>query len=323
MDTPVSPVTLQINLAPTDFPHARLILPHQLRQLAPSVQEVLLVIDLHRSQGARFAGAWEERKPKMERLLSELSAADARIRVVEVDYSPATTRALSEQFFGGTRLPMKDSRGGPYHSYFFGLAAAAHRHVLHLDADMLIGGGSRTWMAEAEAHLAAREELVSCSPLAGPPRADGTVAGDARWYEPDGRVPGAIRYRRFSSRVFFVDRDAFVRRVGSLRARLAPPIHVLRALRAGNPPYREPENLVTRIMVSRGLWRLDFQGTAPGMWTLHPQYRSPTFYERLPELISRVESGDMPDAQRGQENVQDCLVDWSDVRAARKKWWRR
>jgi hypothetical protein len=120
-----------------------------------------------------------------------------------------------------------------------------------------------------------------------------------------------------------MDREAFVRRVGPLRARLAPPLHVLRALRAGNPPYREPENLVTRTLVQRGLWRLDFPGAAPGLWTLHPQYRSPTFYARLPELIARVESGDMPDAQRGQENVQDCLVDWSDVRAARKRWWRR
>lgn len=319
----MKPVTLQINLAPTDYPHARLILPHQLRQLGPSVQEVLLVMDLHRSQGQRFAAAWTERKPKMEALLSELSAADPRIRVVEVDYSPATTRALSERFFGGTRLPMKDSRGGPYHSYFFGVAAAAHPHVLHLDADMLIGGGSRTWVAEAQAQLAAREELVSCSPLAGPPRADGTLGVDPRWYAPDGSGPQAFRFRRFSSRVFFVDRDALVRRVGPLRARLAPPIHVLRALRAGNPPYREPENLVTRTMVRRKLWRLDFLGAAPGLWTLHPQYRSPTFYERLPELIARVESGDMPEAQRGLENVHDSLVDWSDVRAARRRWWRR
>ncbi|MCP3136508.1 hypothetical protein [Pyxidicoccus xibeiensis] len=319
----MSPVTLQVNLAPTDFPHARLILPHQLRQLGPSVQEILLVVDLHRSQGARFAEAWVERKPKMEQLLSELSAADPRIRVVEVDYSPATTRALSEQFFGGTRLPMKDSRGGPYHSYFFGLAAAAHRHVLHLDADMLIGGGSRTWVAEAEAQLASREDLVSCSPLSGPPRADGTVAGDPRGFAPDASVRHGFRFRRFSSRVFFMDREAFVRRVGPLRARLAPPIHVLRALRAGNPPYREPENLVTRTLARKGLGRLDFLGEAPGLWTLHPQYRSPTFYARLPELIARVESGDMPDDQRGQENVQDSLVDWSDVRAARRRWYHR
>ncbi|MFP2926754.1 hypothetical protein ACLESO_16400 [Pyxidicoccus sp. 3LG] len=319
----MSPVSLQINLAPTDYPHARLILPHQLRQLGPSVQEILLVVDLHRSQGARFAEAWVERKPKMERLLSELSSADARIRVVEVDYSPATTRALSERFFGGTRLPMKDSRGGPYHSYFFGLAAAAHDHVLHLDADMLIGGGSRTWLAEAETQLASHEDLVSCSPLSGPPRADGTVAGDPRWFQPDASVRQGFRFHRFSSRVFFVDREAFARRVGPLHARLAPPIHVLRALRAGNPPYREPENLITRTLSRKGLWRLDFLGEPPGLWTLHPQYRSPTFYERLPELIARVESGDMPDAQRGQENVQDCLVDWSDVRAARRRWYHR
>ncbi|NVJ20622.1 hypothetical protein HUW62_05210 [Myxococcus sp. AM011] len=318
----MSPVTLQINLAPTDHPHARLILPHQLRQLGPSVQEILLVLDLHRSQGSRFAEAWLERKPKMEALLGELRAADPRVRVVEVDYSPATTQALSERFFGGTRLPMKDSRGGPYHSYFFGVVQAAHRHVLHLDADMLIGGGSRTWVTEAAEQLAAREELVSCSPLSGPPRTDGTIGVDARWYEPDG-APRAFRFRRFSSRVFLVDRDAMTRRLGPLRARLAPPIHVLRALRAGNPPYREPENLVTRTMASKGLWRLDFLGTGPGLWTLHPQYRSPTFYARLPELIARVESGDMPDAQRGQENVHDSLVDWSDVRAARKRWWHR
>src|SRR5215217_4753745 len=78
-------------------------------------------------------------------------------------------------------------------------AQAAHRHVLHLDADMLIGGGSRTWVMEAAEQLAAREELVSCSPLSGPPRADGTIGVDARWYEPDG-APQAFRFRRFSSR---------------------------------------------------------------------------------------------------------------------------
>ena len=36
--------------------------------------------------------------------------------------------------------------------------------------------------------------------------------------------------------------------------------------------------------------------------------------EKLPALVAEIERGDVPDAQRGCHEVEDCLVDWSDVR---------
>ncbi|MBF5043521.1 glycosyltransferase family 2 protein [Aggregicoccus sp. 17bor-14] len=319
------PVTLQVNLAPTDFPHAQHILPHQLRQVGPGAQEILLVLDLHRSQGARFSEAWVERRPLMERLLSGLQAQDPRVRVREVDYAASTRRAIAERFFAGQPVPEKDARGGPYYSYLFGLHAAAHRHVLHLDADMLLGGASATWLAEAARHLEAREEVLCCSPLGGPPRADGQLLVPERWAQPDPLIPRAFLFRRFSTRVFFVDLEKLLSRAGPVRRRLAPPVHVLRALRAGNPPFREPENHFTRAM-ERGPWRrLEFLGEGAGLWSLHPEFRSPTFYARLPSLVREVEAGTLPEAQQGRENVHDSVVDWSDVRAARRQrsLWKR
>jgi hypothetical protein len=56
------------------------------------------------------------------------------------------------------------------------------------------------------------------------------------------------------------------------------------------------------------------------MWSLHPPYRSEAFYASLPELVGRVESGDVPNAQRGEHDVHDSMVDWTSVRKPR---WRR
>jgi hypothetical protein len=61
------------------------------------------------------------------------------------------------------------------------------------------------------------------------------------------------------------------------------------------------------------------------MWTLHPPYRCADFYARLPELVRRVEVGDMPDAQLGFHDVGESLVDWSEAKArlTQRRWWRR
>jgi hypothetical protein len=78
-------------------------------------------------------------------------------------------------------------------------------------------------------------------------------------------------------------------------------------------------------MQQHGLSRLEFLGQAPGMWSLHPPYRSSNFYDNLPNLIQRIESGDIPEAQRGVHDVNDSLIDWSSAVAALKqnRWWKR
>ena len=49
------PITLQINLAPVDYPMVKHTLPSQLSLLANSCQEVMLTFDVKRVEGSRLS----------------------------------------------------------------------------------------------------------------------------------------------------------------------------------------------------------------------------------------------------------------------------
>jgi len=312
--------TVQISLAPSDLPHAGVLLPHQLRTWAGQAQEVLLTVDERRGPShGRFAAGWDDRAPGLRRLIEQCAAAHPNVRIESVDYGELTARAIAERYFGGATLPAKDSRGGPFYAYFFGLHAARHDTVLHFDSDMLFGGGSQRWLAEARALLQEREEVLACNPLGGPPTDD-----EARWR--DRREPHdslAFRCSSISTRIFLIDRRRLAERAGPLPLR--PPARLrsrVKALLHRNPPYALPEDLLTAAMHDAGMVRIDLLGSAPGMWALHPPFRSERFYAELPDLVRRVEAGDVPDAQRGEHELGDSMIDWSDARAAfrRRRW---
>ncbi len=312
------PVTLQISLAPSDHRLAQEILPHQLRVWRNQVAEILLTIDLHRSAG-RFADDWEQGR---DRILA-LAGSFPGVRMVEVDYGKPAARAVAEEFFGGRAVPRKDHRGGPYYSYFFGLQAAANPRVLHCDADMMFGGGSPTWLAEACELLDQRPDVLVVAPLPGPPSPDGRLV--ELQGTPLAQPRMAHAFHEMSSRVFLLDRHRFKTAIGALTPDFAAPRGFILALLEGNAPRELPERLLTRAMHRRGLQRVDFLGTAPGMWSLHPPYRCADFYNKLPELIRRVETNDMPAAQLGFHDVGDSLVDWSEAKArmSQRRWWKR
>jgi len=316
--TVMPPVTLQISLAPSDHRLARHILPHQIRTWHAQVAEILLTIDLHRSEG-RFADEWEEGRDNILALARSIDGA----RIVEVDYSATAAAAVAKEFFGGRTIPKKDHRGGPYYSYFFGLHAASHRHVFHCDADMMFGGGSSTWLAAACTRLENSPDVLVTAPLPGPPSPDGRLT-ELRG-ERLAEHSLAYSFHEMSSRAFLVDRDRFQTRVGALRPEFAPLRGLLLALLEGNAPRELPERLLTRVMTRQGLRRIDFLGETPGMWTLHPPYRCADFYDKLPELVRRVEAGDMPAEQLGFHDVGDSLVNWSEARArlTQRRWWKR
>jgi hypothetical protein len=316
-------VTLQVSLAPTDYPHARLILPHQLAQWARQVDEILLVVDLHQSRGSRFATAWAERKPLLDQLIAECCAQHPHARAITVDYGRDAETRVARRFFGGQPVPTKDLRGGPFYSYFFALDAATHDLVLHTDSDMLFGGGSPRWIDDARALLAADETILCCAPLPGPPTTDGHLVSQRA-----ARYPApwlAYRFQHVSTRIFALDRTRFASRIGALEPTRPNLRGRLRAALQRTPAYDLPENILSRAMQRHSLSRVDLLGAAPGMWSLHPPHRSALFYDQLPDLIARVESGDMPDAQRGCYDVNDSLVDWSSARAAlaARPWWQR
>jgi hypothetical protein len=313
------PATLQINLAPSDYRHAREILPHQVRAWAGQVDEVLLTVDFHKSAG-RFSARWAEG----EKLILPLAQSIPGARVVPVDYGREARARVSAGFFGGRPVPEKDFRGGPYYGYFFGLQEARHDLVLHADSDLLFGGRSGTWMEEAAREMELHPEVLLSAPLPGPPAADGKLHSQTASAEPGAAY--AFRFDSMSTRLFLLSRQRFRDAVGALRPRRPPALRDnLKALVEGNPAADLPEHLFTRAMRSRGLVRREFLGSAPGMWSLHPPYRCADFYNRLPELVRRVEAGDMPEGQRGDHDINASLVDWTEALEGLRthRWWKR
>jgi hypothetical protein len=313
------PVTLQISLAPSDYRHAQQLLPHQVRAWRDQVDDILLTIDFHRSPG-RFSARWEEGRDRILPLAQSIPGA----RVAPVDYGEAAHARVAAEFFGGQRIPKKDFRGGPFYSYFFGLSQARHDHVLHTDSDLFFGGGSATWLGEAVAHLAAHPEVLFAAPLPGPPLPGRPPLQLEATAEPD--QENAFRFSFMSTRLFLLRRARFRAVVGALEPRRPPKLKdTLLARLEGNPPEDSPENLFTAAMRARGLVSRAFLGATPGRWSLHPPYRDADFYAKLPELIRRIESGDVPDAQRGDHDLNESLVDWTEatVALAHNRWWRR
>lgn len=309
-------ITLQISLAPTDLPHAKHILPHQLRQWAGQVDEVLLVIDLHRSRG-RFAEGWEERLPGLRQLVDEYSLKYPNIVIQEVDYSEVVAKAISKTFFGGQPVPAKDWNGGPFYSYFFGLMTAKYNYVFHMDSDMLYGGGSSTWIAEAIHLLSEREDVLVCSPLPGPPTSNGQLRSQVLEKELYDSL--AFRSATLSTRHFLLDKNRLATRIQQLSLTQPSRWRILEAVLEGNPPYDLPEHILSKAMQKQKLIRIEFLGSEPGMWSIHPPYRSEIFYSSLPDIIQLVEAGNIPEAQRGCHDINNSLVDWTSCKSSSGK----
>jgi hypothetical protein len=314
-------VTLQINLHPLDAPHAEHTLPHQVRQLAAQVDEILLTVDLYRSQGSRYRTSdFDLRLAALRKTMRLVCDAHPRARVLEVRDTPAQRQAVGDAFLGGRTVPRTAENGSPFFAYLYGMLHARERYVLHMDSDLLLGGGSTTWVVEALRHLQHDPSILACNPLPGPPRSDGWLQAKALVRDKSWSYP-AYRFNELSTRIFLLDRTRLMSGSGvQIPLVRAPFGQRVQALINYTSPYRALEDCLTALLRARGWVRFDFLGEGAGLWSLHPVYRSPAFYEALPQLIARVESGDIPEGQRGYYDINDSMFDFSSVRAART--WR-
>jgi len=248
-----------------------------------------------------------------------MRAQHDNVRTIDVDYSQSASARVSAEFFGGAPIPTKDCFGAPFYAYLHGIHAASNSLVLHLDADMLFGGGSQSWLEEAIATSKRRANVLVTGPLPGPPTADGRIPAAiaerhrrTQRYGSAPMVPGdldhAYAFSHMTTRVFLLDRDRFSSDVTSLRRmRLLRPTYP-RGL--GHPPFFPLETVVSRAMHEHDLLRLNMLGTDAGMWFVHPPARRPGIESELPALIERVERGAVPEGQRGDDQVNGSMTGW-------------
>jgi len=318
-------IAVQISTFPMDVRHFEYLLPHHVRAWGSSVDRIVVTIDTHRSRAGRYRGSnFNKTLEKLCRLINDAQKSYPQLEAVDVDYSEAAQRAVAGYFFDREAIPPKAWDGGYFYSLFYGLYAANAQYVMHFDSDMMFGGGSKTWMQEAIACMEHRPDVLVVEPFPGPPRPDGQIfghdyIGGFRHWREDSPQP-AYRFNHVSSRAFVMDMNRFKNKLGKLPWVPASPAQKLKARILGHPPeVIEAELLLSKTLQQFGLYRIDMLGNSPGMWSLHPPYRSEEFYRRLPEFIRAVETGLIPDGQRGHYDLNNSMIDWTSARAANQR----
>lgn len=312
---------------PSDVRHVRYLLPHQIRVWQPLVDRFVVTIDTHQSRSGRYRSA--DFQKNLELLRQEINEARARypqLEVMDVDYSAEARREVARYFFGTESIPIKAWDGGPFYSYFFGMYAASAQYIVHFDADMLFGGASNVWLSESIEVMRRHSDILFIAPFPGPPRSDARIFGHraAERFLVSGAPEWlAYKHRTLSTRVFMLDLSRLKSTLGVIPMASPSISQRLKARLLGNPPQAlDAELVLTRALERTSFCRLDFLGSGAGMWSLHPPYRSEEFYRRLPALIRAVETGNVPDEQRGNYDVTDSMVDWQSARAA-NRWYHR
>jgi hypothetical protein len=318
----------QMSTYPLDVRHVEYLLPHQIRAWAPSVERFVVTIDTHQSRSGRYRGNnFDASLAKLRDIVSDARRHYPQLHVFDVDYSESARREVARYFFNSDSIPVKAWDGGPFYAYFFGLYVADAQYVMHFDGDMMFGGGSKTWMQDAIDCMSTRPDVLATAPFPGPPRADGEVFGHGSHggfqYAKESMPDLAYRHMHVSTRAFMIDLNRFKSTLGAL-PNLRPSLSQrLKSRLLGNiPDAREAEVVLSETLRIFNLYRIDLLGSAPGMWSLHPPYRSEEFYRRLPELIAAVETGNVPEGQRGHYDLNDSMIDWSGARAD-NHWSRR
>ncbi len=312
------PITVQINLAPSDFKHSIYLLIHHLEMFSGITEKILLVVDLHKSKG-RFSDNWEDGKNKLFNLINSLQKEFKELEVREVDYSKNIE--IGQTFFNSSFCPVKDFRGGPYYAYLFGIYICKSEYVFHVDSDIIFSGDSYKWLSQAILKLEENQNIISCSPLPGPPHPDKIIYNNQI---EDQKEQYSYLFDSFSTRLFLINKAHFINEMLPLPLEKANLKSRIKGTVEGNGVYELPENVITSQLRNKSKYRLDFYGH-PGFYSLHPPYRNEQFYKELPMLIEKVKNDLVPHEQRGHYDVNNSMIDWSNaiLKIKKNRWWKR
>ncbi len=295
-----APVTMQISVTDRDYHCAKHVIPHQLRTLGASANEVL--ISVNRYDKPANTGS-------LNAFLDDLSEEFDNIRLEEVDYSREARQWISDTFFDGNEYPLFDHKGIPIHAFIEPYTKASNPYLFRLECDMLLGGAG-PWFLEAIRTLDAHADVIAVNPLAGPRIPGANYHSNGYPFKAVGGE--AFKVDLFTTRTHLIEIESFCQSMGSLDQ--SPPKLMkdrVYSRVAGYPVVNHLEILFQNKMRQGELIRADFGGSG-SLWTLHPVYKTPQVLSQLPRLIQMVESRELPDVQSGQYDLHPGVLGETD-----------
>jgi len=298
------PISLQINVAPVDMAFLEPILRHQLSYFANLCEEVVLTLETQKAKNSRWSSSdWDSNLVRVEKLYNQLKKLYPNLTLSKIDYSEEVRREVSDFFLtNGQLLPLKDFRGGPYYSYYFGIFSCKSKYVLHMDSDLIFHGDPKLWLDEALEVLQKDNSAFLCSPLVGPPMLEGQPipTDNRKKYNPTGTYgeqSHSFTYKDISTRIFLIEKE----QLNGFAIMTRPHLDQwIKAIWRKIPAYHTPENSLSEALQKNGMYRVDFLGRGSGLWSYHPpRKKSEEFLEMLPHIIREIEKGFFTESQRG------------------------
>lgn len=291
---------LSVMVARTDCLFIEQTIPHLVRACNFPFTEKVAFIDTA-PLGKRFAGRFgigtdTELRQSVARLIE-----DGHLdRAVDISYNKDLRGSLYRKTFGRDYWEAQDVRGYPMVGLAQSFDKVSGDYILHLDIDLLCHNSAETsWIYEGIRTLEDHDDLIFVAPLSGPPTNDGQLYQGATNYHHDVER-GLYLFHDVTSRKLLFKRESYDALL-PMKALWTSPRRRLMSQFTRRSEMYPWEVIVSKRLRETSRFRADLPGNQG--WIMHTPDHGPQFIENLPELISRVEAGDLPDAQRGHYDL--------------------
>jgi hypothetical protein len=305
-------VSMQINLSAGDIAYAAITVPALVKAHRPNVAEVYAVVDCCRPQKTRTLDPEckfpkEQFAERVERICNIAETLKSQGMFDRLEFmqpgDPRVTK-LSKKYMAGLITETHDAKGTGLSSYFLAIDCAKTQYLLHYDADMLLYQRlGYDWVVEARARMDKESYAFMASPRVSPPFAETEAAiGPSLHKGDDPAVPisGGWRVRWTSARCFLLDRAKLTQYLPLVKGKVLFEVIARKLLGRDYPP--SSEMLLFKRVCRAGGWRLDLRTECA--WLLHPGSKEELFMRLLPKILTSVQEGYVPEAQRGWEDLK-------------------
>ncbi len=297
--------SLWMFVARTDVSFMMHTIPHLVRMSNFPFEEKVLAVDTAPLSGEKtlrpYIGTMEQLRQNCQKLLED-GVID---RVIDFNYDPNYQNRLYEKHFNARMHPTHNYKGYPILGSILKIEECKSDYILHFDSDMMLyQPPNYSWVKEGIKVMENHPELMAIRPLAGPPRLDGTFEQSVDYEKGDGDY---YRFKFFGSRAYLINCKRFDQIM---------PFPIIWMSYRNQFLNNLPNNLKTflnyfthkgklqswEVLVSAKLEQSDYYRgmlASSQAWTLHPNDRSPEFFQALPKIIERIETGDYPKEQAG------------------------
>lgn len=308
-----SEVTLQINLSPGDVQYARRTVP-AIVNAHKDINYKILIVDCCKPQKTKLVNpelrfpepVFSNRVEEVVKIAEEFKLQGLFDEVYYLKPGDPLYLYLSKKYLNNLYSTTHGAGGTAQMAYWAAIELPKTRYVIHFDGDMLFyQSAGYKWWEEAVGHMKHDLEILFAIPRHAPPT---TKTGDMPTYREGMQLTSHKDYwlqTWFSTRLFLVDRERLEKYLPLVKGKLKFELYLRKYLKRAFP--LDPEIILFRTVGLCGSGkRLILK--SENAWSLHPHSKPKEFVDALPIMISYVNNGIIPEAQKGREDI--LLDDW-------------